>query len=525
VARECAVLEVRSDSREASQFSEVETILVSDKSPWVEFRVRGTYLAARRKSKELKTVSDCDRLPDGTFWQRWDLGEGLSRDRRMGLHELVLRVPRGVTLRCYIVPHRIMTVGDILVMIKDCGRELRRSVQWQSPAASPVRTWVGRSVIVDELTPSSAIREISEELKAAASLRRRPPLEFSVQGRLSPAPELALITRWADRRSVYLSRLIGRLESEVALLHAELGRGHPAKRSQEIRKDLDLNSALVLEAKASRARVLAMRRREEAMTTYHAGPMSQRDYRMRRIMRCFAPPRERSQSSLNTEAWSKVPPTSINRLFEVWGGVWLIMKFRGMGFEVELADPHGADFVTQCCWHLRRGDIAIHIDYEPRPELLSLDTVPPLGERSVPAADWSISHIDGATPSRYFGTEARCSPDYLITLEGPSGRVLAVGDACVADARYQGLRGKETKLEIVSKYRRSIFWSNGGDVYPCCPLGAFVVLPGPTATWSGMEQRAAKMDIWAFCPQPCQTDPDAERRFEAFANHLIDAVT
>ncbi|MCB9701131.1 MAG: hypothetical protein H6711_04525 [Myxococcales bacterium] len=507
-------------------FSAADVVVISDEHAWLEYRVRGRFLAVAREGRGVGCLEKASpELPDGSFWQRWSLAQDLARDRRMGTHELDLRTPKGVTLRCYVIPHRVVGVQDLFEMLKECGGELGRPIQWERASSSAVRSWVDNPVPVLAETPLSALKCVKEELIAAEALRRAPPREFTPYGKLAPAPELAVITRWADVRCGLLSRIMMHLEEDLTALDASLQRGHPTERRRDLESERRRYEEAIREARGLRARVRAQRRHSEEFGIYIAGPMSQRDYRMRRLLRAFAPPRQHLQSPTRTAKWSDLPPTSANRLFEVWGAVWMVSELRKLGFRGEGPFSRGIASISSSRWSLRRGEVAVQVDYEPHPEFISLDGAPPLGERVVPAVLWGIDQREVGRASGYVGGAEKCSPDYVITIEGPAGVVFAVGDACLADPVHHTPGAKGFKPSIVANYRRTIFALRGGRMHACDPLGAFVLFPGPTSEWEKCESSAARVDVWLFCPKPTSEDGVAAERFRAFAQYLVGRVS
>jgi hypothetical protein len=76
------------------------------------------------------------------------------------------------------------------------------------------------------------------------------------------------------------------------------------------------------------------------------------------------------------------------------------------------------------------------------------------------------------------------------------GRVLAVGDACLADpAHHTG-----EKIDSVLDYRRSIHWWDGGRVIGCHSLGGFAVYPGPPETWNDLNSARKTDDVCCSVP-------------------------
>lgn len=508
------------------EFSPEACYILRDSEPFVEFEVIGQPLIPLRGRGAgiLSRVAD-DELESGeSFWQRWSLGKHLSRERRMGRFELPLENPRGTTLRCYVVPEKLLDVADVWRMIEDIQDETLRPVAWEPRGRSSVRSWVRDGDATPVSMASRLLTRVEQELRMARLLRRNPRRELAVDGAMRFSPEMAIVSHWASRRSADVDLALISVRDDCEYFARLLGEHIPKNRRPDLVRLRAHADGLREKLVRVRARVRSLVALEELAAPLIFGPMTQRDHRMRRLLRAFAPPRSRVLSRDREREWSLFPPTSLNKIFEIWGAVWMVRVLRTLGFEGRMARAAGSDNIERARWELCRDALTVTVDYEPHPALVDFKGVPSPRVRTESASVWAIRRqaVDVARP--FFGTEEKCSPDYLIRIEGPAGRALAVGDACVADPRHHTTATKDFKPEVIVGYRRSIHWAGSGFVQSCDMMGGFVIFPGPPARWSGIEAASHARDVWLLCPRPADAPGSAEEEFSAFLIALFKRV-
>jgi len=415
-------------------------------------------------------------------------------------------------------------------MVRGCEEELGRSVLWSPGSNIAVRSWVSEGQPVSTNTPSTLLAKVREELIAARSLRRSPYRRVAAFGGFRDVPEMVVVSHWACRRRRDLGILVqeARRNKDSIRSKRDLRTSDAQKKQRrDLNEELSKTEKILGEARRLRGQLGAMFRVDELLRVYQMGSLSQRDYRIRRLLRAFAPPREQSVSLRPSAGVSHYAPTVMNKIFEIWGGVWIVQVLRTLGFAGKVEKVEGIDVVSAVQWVLRRGSVSVIIDYEPHPEYLdvkSFDDLPPLSARQDPAFNWGIKRRLTEGLITFVAAADKCSPDYLIRIEGPGGRTLAVGDACLADPLYHTQRTKDFKPSIVARYRGTIFWVGEDFIQECDPLGGFVVFPGPTEQWAAMDRKCRELDSWAFCPHPSKADESADYQLRSFMERLVRLV-
>jgi hypothetical protein len=507
-------------------FDENVWYVITDEHPYLELEVWGRPLVAahdrdKQRIDQLEHVSD---VSSGHFWQRWMLGDQLARDRTMGGFELPLRVPNGIVLRCYVVPSKLLDVKDFLAMVEDVQTELNRPVAWDPGRDRRIRSWTREAQASRVSMRTRLLEDVREELDVAQWLRRSPLLE---QGRrrgvLEPSPENGLVSHWGARRGGDLTEAIERIERELpeyrrrSREHAPEGRRGMNEVVASMTWELD-------ELRVLRSRVLHHVAVEDLRAPVTFGPLVQRDHRFRKLLRAFAPPPSEVVSESESR-WSQFSPISLNGLFERWGAVWIVYQLRQLGFMSGAAMTIGREVLESCAWRLVRGRVSIEVDYEPHPEMMDFGDVPPIHERDETANEWTVARQLSDDGRTLFGSQTRCSPDYVLRIQGPYGHCLAVGDACLADPAHHPHDGQASKPATVESYRRSIFWWVNGRLQPCDPMGGFVLFPGPPSGWDALMHQVRHKDVWFICPKPRGADEHARQRFRTFVERLIAKVT
>jgi hypothetical protein len=497
--------------------------VVSDRAPYVDVEVVGRPLTPATHEDppgKLARIDDADIRSGRPYWQRWDLGEYISRKRRMGGCELKLKVPKDHSLRCYIVPSKLLMIADVWSMIEAVEAEVGRPVAWELDTDLGIRSWV-REVHREHTTMTDLLLDtVSDEIVAARALRRDPPTEFDRAGTIQPIPELALIPMWAMRRRFELDRAADQIERDFMEYERRLREYMPENRRVPMTKSMATARSQLERLRSVERSVVHHIERDELGRPLVFGPATQRDHRLRKLLRAFTPPTSEVVSEA-ISGWSRLPPVTLNRLFESWAAIWIVDRIRRLGFSGAADLTLGTNLLEGARWTLKRGDLRVTLDYETHPAQLDFEQMPTVDHRTESAVEWAIKRQFRDIDRPVFGSEKECSPDYILRIEGPMGRVLAVGDACLADpAHHTG-----EKIDSVLDYRRSIHWWDGGRVIGCHSLGGFAVYPGPPETWNDLNSARKTDDVWLFCPEPRQPESLAADIFERFFQRLICEVT
>lgn len=498
-------------------FERGQCYLVSDARPFIDIQYTTNH-PPKVAGPGHQTDGELKAIVERPGWIRWDLAKHLSADRRIGLHELALKVPTDTTLRCYVLPGKLVSIADVWSLIEEMEQELDRPIAWSDDRRRTIRSWVQGDRRAERSNSELLIDETTEELACTQALRRNPPLEPGLsRHRLTPVPELSLISHWAIRRGQALADVVQRMDQEHAALEQRAREHHPKNRKREFdERRRNLESKLNL-ARQLHSQVIQQVQTVEIGSPVSLGPLVQRDPRFRQLLRVFAP-RTSEIASTEPGRWSRLPPVSINRLFECWGAIWLVKQLRLLGFQGGVETMVGAQDIVGCRFVLKRDDLKVTLDYEPHPARLDLTDLPSLDERLTSSEEWAIGRQFSDPDRPFFGGQDRCSPDYLLRIEGPGRAVFAIGDACLADPSYHD---KDDKLETLRAYRRSILWKSGNGLVRCEPLGLFALYPGPTSRWQSLEPSFRKDDVWLLCPEARSTDEHAQQRVSRMLNHLL----
>lgn len=481
--------------------------IVRDDSPFLDVQVVGPAVRPLGIAKPLPRVGN--QGPDIVSWQRWDLESELARNRRLGTVKLDLEVPQGCSLRCYVIPTRLLGLADVIRMVEDIEREIGTAVAWEPAEQRPDRVW-SRRELGDASAPERLLALVEEELRAARAVRHRPFEELGPHARCGlPLPENAVVSHWAARRLRQLreaGRIIEIHVAEAMLL--QKNRKDP-KRLERILGEIDRLKLLALRVESLGSDVSPLIIQSELSTSLSPGPSYQRDHRLRCLLRAFTAPAVEIISPVEAPR-STYPPVLLNRLWELWSAVWLANRLRALGFEGG-ATPRGAEGLLSCTWFLRRDDVQIELDYEPDPALVDHAALPPAHERVLPALEWASTRQELDADRPFLGLERRCSPDYLIRISTPRARVLVVGDACLATPEHHGTGQARAKPHTVEHYRRTLGWVVDGGVVRCHPMGGFVVFPPPESSWSAFEQLDDVRDCSLLTPSPAGEDSSSSR--------------
>jgi hypothetical protein len=472
--------------------------IIRDDCPHLDILVRGYDPQATEKQFKLERLADV--APEGRTWHRWNLEKEIGRNRRFGEASLSLKIPEEVELRCYIIPTLLITYRDVIAMIEDIETELGVTATWDVITERTDRSWSRRGHSGGHIAASELAKLVDEELRLAQSIRRNPFSELGPRSRRdNPLPENAIVSHWSLRRHGQLQQSANHVAEELQVLQKRAARHNPGGRLPDLHHSLDRLNTLYAEISELQGKLSRLCNEVELQTGIYPGPIFQRDHRLRQLLRAFAP--RLSESLSETEsARSHYPPIYLNTLWELWGAVWLVNEFKRWGFAGTcVVNP--ADMLHSCSWKLQRGDVILEFDYEAEPALIDYDRIPTVHDRGMPVLEWAALNQRYDEERPYFGSEEKCSPDYLIRISGPSGRALVVGDATLASPKHHGVTNKrESKPFTVENYRRTVGWAADGEVVRCHPLGGFVLFPPPTASWKYLEGLSGTSDCTILCP-------------------------
>lgn len=492
--------------------------MVRDDHPYLDIRTSG-FPARAASGASIVTLPDA--RDEGLQWQRWDLSADLSRERRLGEVSVVLKVPKNCALRCYVVPTALLTYRDVVTMVEDIEAEMGFTAAWDLASDRPSRSWSRSLSQPRSSTPAEILDTVDEEIGAASSIRRAPFTELAPASRQgTPLAENAIVTHWAMRRSSQLRDLEQRLSASLEAATKRQFLHNPERRQERIDAEVARLRALLDRLRESRIILARFISEVELSTQIYPSPLLQRDYRLRSLLSAFAP--SVSEAIAESEsARSSYPPLVLNRLWELWGIVWIAKQLRSLGFDGPCS-VEAVEAVTRCGWRLARGDVTVELDFEAEPVLVDYDRLPPLQERKVPALEWAARHqrLDEDRP--FLGTEIKCSPDYLIRVSTPAGETLLVGDACLSSPLHHGAGDDKqgAKPYTVERYRRTIAWASGNQVVRCHPMGGFVLFPPPSEAWHEFTTLPGASDCMLLCPSP-KDDAEASHRFVILLESVV----
>ncbi|KRP89230.1 hypothetical protein AOQ73_26790 [Bradyrhizobium pachyrhizi] len=492
--------------------------LIGDDYPYVDVLIKGIPIEARDATR---LAPRDDPAPEGRKWQRWDLRAELARQRRLGEVSLELKIPKNHALRCYVIPTQILKYPDVIAIVEDIEAELGVPAAWDVITERPDRSWSRRNEAGQTIAPSELVELVEEELRAAHSIRRDPFTELGPRSRRDiPLGENAIVSHWAMRRQNQLRKAAELVATMLDALRSKRARSNPEGRERGFVEETERLFAVERRLSELIGSLSTLSNGVELATMFYPTPLFQRDHRLRRLLRAFAPRVSEALSSVASSR-SHYPPMFLNRLWELWGAVWLAKQLRGLGFAGNCTtEPTNA--FNACSWRLERQGITIELDYEPDPVVVDYAHLPPAHDRVLPTLEWAARHQDLDPDRPFLGTEARCAPDYILRITTPQARALIVGDACLASPQHHG-KGTDksgSKPYSVERYRRTLGWAVDNQIIRCHPMSGFVLFPPPATAWTDYEKIPGAGDCTLLCPSP-HGDPEASRRLE----RLLATVT
>lgn len=483
--------------------------IIGDDCPYLDILVRGFSAQSTDKYTKLERLTDA--APEGRSWQRWSFEKEIGRNRRFGEVTLALKIPADTVLRCYVVPTLLLSYRDVVAMIEDIESELGVSATWDVITERTDRSWSRHGPSGGHVAASELVKFVDDELRFACSIRRDPFSELGPRSRRDvPLPENAIVSHWAARRHDQLQHSNDRITKELQILTNKVARHNPGGRLPDLHREIHRLRALSRKIAELQGTLSRLCDEVELQTGLYPGPIFQRDYRLRQLLRAFAPRLSEALSAIES-ARSHYPPIYLNTLWELWGAVWLVKEFRRWGF-IGSCFVNPVDMLHSCSWRLQRGDVVLELDYEAEPALIDYGRIPPAQDRRMPALEWAALNQEFDQSRPYFGSEEKCSPDYLIRITTPAGRILMVGDACLASPKHHGIPNRlDSKPYTVENYRRTVGWAAEDQVVRCHPLGGFVLYPSPAEAWAYLQQLPGASDCTILCPNPLGDEEATER--------------
>jgi hypothetical protein len=506
--------------------------LVRDDYPVLEFLTRGEQAFALQSEPGRRGAS-IQAIPApaevGMQWHKWDFTAEVARHRRLGEITFELGVPQGCVLRCYVIPTKLLSYRDIVVMVEEIREELGIDAAWDTQADRSDKSWSQDIGGTRTSVPSELIRLVEDELHAALAIRRTPFEELAVPSlRDSLLAENALVSHWAARRSEHLRDMAAAVQKRLESLRERCRRGNSENRQQNIDAELIERDKSLQRLNDLRIGLSHLISGSELATPIYPSPLLQRDHKVRLLLRVFAPPSAQAVSEQES-VLSHFPPIFLNDLWELWGAVWLAKEFRRLGF-TGFAVVDRVETIDRCSWRFEKDGFSIEFDYEAEPALIDYSRVPPAHERTVSTMEWAARNQELDEQRPYLAMELRSSPDYLVRITTPAKKALMVGDACLASPDSHGVKlarnGTEkpekpgSKAHTVALYQRSIGWAAEDEMVECHPLGGFVLFPPPAASWHDHERLLGATDCTLLCPRP-GGDREATRRLQ----RLLKCIT
>lgn len=483
---------------------------VDDVNPWlcVGFvENHKAYFVEKQKHGKLERYPDGPA--DGLHWWRWqpfaEDDRDLGRHRRYGHHRTELREPRRITLECYAWPGRFCDPIRYQTMLAEIEHEFDRPIEWERSDV-PVRAHV-----VDRRgRPSDAelLSIIRDELRAANTLERTgaltDPAESSDLAMAAAAsPELRLIAMWAWRRLADLLKM-RRRQARLADAHraAAADPNQARARQRGERFSMARRDEFETDQLAAQVSRIADRRRRD-LSSFDLSPAMQRDHRLRRLVRAFAPATREHWAALQTLQLSTSPPLNAPDVFELWTVARLVRAATALGWTVrrrviarETVLPREAPYLVE----LVKDDRVLALEHNPAILRLDCGAAPPMHVRRAALLEWASANIpapDGLV------AVADLTPDYTLRLSSADGEplALAIGDATLSDPKH----ATEIKADKLLTYRERIGWHAGDRLIRCPPACTFVVLPGPASRWAGVAGLFS-LESMAFFPDPGEDD-------------------
>jgi DNA mismatch endonuclease Vsr len=248
------------------------------------------------------------------------------------------------------------------------------------------RSWTMAQVKSKNTTPEMTVRKAAHALGLRFRLHRsdlsgKPDLVFS-QWRT----ENAIVSQWAMRRHSQLRQSADLVAKELRLPRKKAARNNPDGRLKKIDDEINRLDSLSRKLAELEGTLSRLGNDVELLTGIYPGPIFQRDFRLRQLLRAFAPRFSEVLSAVESSR-SHYPPIYLNTLWELWGAVWLANEFRSWGF-TGTCFVNSVDMLKSCSWRFQRGEVVLELDYEAEPALIDNERIPPAHDRGMPALEW-----------------------------------------------------------------------------------------------------------------------------------------
>lgn len=500
---------------------------VDDLNPWL---CVGFVEAYKAQFVEKQRRGKLERYPDGPtdgfHWWRWqpfaEDDRDLGRNRRYGHHRTELREPWRITLECYAWPGRFCDPIRYQTMLAEIEREFGRPIEWERSDV-PVRAHVvGRQGRPSDAELLSIIRE---ELRAANALEQTgaltDPAESPDLAMIAAAsPELRLVAMWAWHRLADLSKM-RRRQARFAEVHQSVAVDRNQARSRRHGEHWSIARRDECEAELLAAQVsrIANRHRNE-LSSFDLSPAMQRDHRLRRLVRAFAPAMREHWAALQTLQLSTSPPLNAPDVFELWTVARLVRAATALGWTVkrrvttrETVSPRESHYLVEFV----KNDYVLTLEHNPTIYRFDCGAAPQMHVRRAALIEWASANVpapDGLV------TTTDLTPDYTLRLSSATGEplALALGDATLSDPKH----ATELKAAKLLTYREQIGWYASGRLVRCPPACTFVVLPGPASLWTKVVSLSS-LESMAFFPNPgADDDLDFRDRVGALIDTMLE---
>lgn len=473
------------------------------------------------------------QAPDSLYWWSWLPLEDISAERRFGSYHLRLKAPCRAELKCYLWPARIVTFDKFTSMLEEIEDELGVSVRWDHERATTTRAYADGAA-AGPGPDERLLDDIAHEIAMAWAMLRSPYDDAAaarIHGRANDGqdlPENRLVRAWAVRRLWAVDSLAKNLGAAIADFKQEEERAHANKKATEaLRRRRQWLQELLQRTRTVRdqvRRIALMTQGLDASADIRLTAAMQRDYRLRKLLRAFVPA-STDVMTRKEQRLSKLPPLRAPDVFELWVAVRLARWARASGWsgrpipEAKGAAPRGqGGGVLRCRWTLRLNDRLLRLSFGIHPQVLDLKKVPPVMNRQTPAFEWAAEHQ--ANPG-LVSTKPN-SPDFALTVAGPIGAAMVIGDASLIDVAYQHGR----KAESIAAYRGSVAWLRRDRLVRCIPLGPFAAVPGPEPNGAPTEavvdfkEAAAASDVLLLWMTPGEDRANEREAFEGLLSTL-----
>jgi hypothetical protein len=503
-------------------YTEGEVCLVFDELP--ELILRCTNKGKLKgKDKEIINLEQGKRLALGLTgnWHSYPVytKKNISTERGFGFSSFTLDYPK-VTVSYYVIPSKILSPIDVLWMIRDI-EKMFGSFQVWSDDNNKMRAYANSNEYNAFINHTSTlIKYVKEELLAAQALTRSPYEEMQPNN-LSYVilPENNLVTSWAVKRHNELVAIESKLRVNAAELRDRSPKEILPSRLQELNTRLENNSLFRDDIGAIIAQLT--RYIKDHPGFIELSPAMQRDYRLRKLLHAFAPPKKETLT-FEKSMLSTLPPILLPDLFEIWCSAVLVRWLEVLGFKLSSSRPFKDEtsgrlvgFIGDMLFE----DIVVSLNYEVQPR--RLQGIPKNSDRTETALEWA-----GRTQcadDELFGIVNQCTPDFIIKITGPKGFALAIGDATLADPEY--ITNAGTKENKLNTYRYGLGWRIAGETIGCHARGIFLMYPGPHNQWSKLEENLSEYDCYLFSPVPSNEFIAPPESFRHMIHSLISSVS